>query len=1007
MGLDGVRKHPAMYLGALEARGTFQLCKEIADNGLDELKEFGKDSRLLISISGDSVTVADNGRGIPIDLHPKTKLTGVETVMTMLHAGAKSGAKTAYGKDTIGVHGVGASVVNALSSTFQVWTFRDRTWWTIKFAKGKTVSKLARGKPPVTWAKGTVVCYEPDKTIMPEPLDVEMVKAWCDINRYFASVPIRLMIGTTTHIVKTLDYAPRPPEALLKKRIAEAGGVAVSPVFHLVAPGVKLVAAWTGLTDSHVFSSVSGSPTAGGTHVKGLEQAVAEAFATVVKKLDGTDPMVGLVVAMDISVDQPSFAGQAKTRLETKAARQLVKDAVQPALVKWLQANKDATASIVEHARAITKMNDDIANRKTLAKDSRQTQGGRVSLPKGFVSARSYPPDRRELYIVEGESAGGCYCASTRIQLINGKTKTLKQLVDDRAAGIINYGYAHCNKTGVHVVPIYQPRLVKYTRLLTEVTLDNGYKLTCTRDHKWKLRDGTYLAAEKLRPGTSLMPHYERVVDSERGGRRQVWHPFPADINGRGIQTDTYKGRYHRGKWEHVYSLVAKDIPRLAKQKAIFDKASIITNTHHCDFNTINDHPSNLLVMAEKKHRALHARLTSAFAGFKSGEDNWHAIKMRTDPIYRKRMIKVLRYAADEHWSDQSNRDTQALRAEKQMQIPGMRDKISQSVKDWWTDARRAKQAKRTKKQSRDPEYQAKRRAALKSTRHRKFIEIAEACRPLNFKTFHEEMHAWMSANGFEREPFKKGLVAWREFFDSFSELQELLRRQSSAVSNHKVVRVRNITTRKPVPVYDASISKYHNYALAAGVYVHNTAKDARMPWQEVLKLRGKLPNITREPGKVLTNDAIRNIVCVTGYDPRSPTKRLNVGKIIILADADDDGQHIEVLLLNILVVLMPEAFAQGRIYIVKSPLFEAMSKGKQVHGNTIQAMEKAHGKISHVHRMKGWGSCGAPLLHEVAMNPDSRQLAQILSPTVRDRGEFDELMGKNTEARKDLMGLG
>ena len=132
--MEGVRAHPGLYLGDIDAIGTLQCLREILNNSTDELEECGG-GIIKVLISGKQITIADEGRGIPVDIHAKTKLTAIETVLTRLHAGGKSGDKTAYGKRTIGVHGVGASVVNALSIKMTAWSYRNGKWWRIDFSK--------------------------------------------------------------------------------------------------------------------------------------------------------------------------------------------------------------------------------------------------------------------------------------------------------------------------------------------------------------------------------------------------------------------------------------------------------------------------------------------------------------------------------------------------------------------------------------------------------------------------------------------------------------------------------------------------------------------------------------------------------------------------------------------------------------------------------------------------------------------------------------------------------
>lgn len=605
-GLDGVRKHPAMYLGAIGSRGHYQCFKEIGDNGNDEVNATRGDKRLYVRFNQKTgfVIVADTGRGIPVDLHKKTKLSGVETVLTRLHAGAKSGkssSETAYGKRKAGVHGVGASVVNALSEKMEVWTRRDGWWWHIAFAKGKTVSRLNKMKslpkdvvPPNKWPKrGTIVRYRIDETVLAGNMEPGDLLAWCDLTRYFSAATIEVdIVGGETKVSKVFE--PKTPQALLRRRLKQQGLTSDYDPIVISSGDVRLVMTWTGSAFSNLYGSVSASPTSGGTHMRGLEAAVKEAFEKQVKRVSKkgvkVDATVGMLAVLDVSVDQPSFEGQAKDRLASKHAFSVVKEAVLPVLKKWARRNKDAVKKIVEHAHTINKIDVDAKNKKAAARETRQ-RGGRLSFPKGFRAATSFAPEKRETYLVEGNSAGG-------------------------------------------------------------------------------------------------------------------------------------------------------------------------------------------------------------------------------------------------------------------------------------------------------------------------------------------------------------------------------------------------------------------------------TAKMACMPWQEVLPLRGKIANVVRDGSKALTNEVVQGIVTVTGYDLRNPQKKLRTGKLILLTDADHDGDHITVLLLAVIQKIMPELIEQGRVFIVDAPLFEAQSGDEIVLGNSLAEMQKKHGRLTKVNRMKGWGSCDAPLLKQVAFDPDSRRLIRVEAPSKDNAKEFELLMGHDTNSRKKLLEL-
>lgn len=400
--LDGVRAHPGMYLGDIESSGTLQCFKEIVDNATDELKECGG-GRVLISISNSVVTVADEGRGIPVDIHPKTKRSALETVLTRLHAGAKSGNKTAYGNRTIGVHGVGASVVNALSKRLTAWSYRNGKWWRIDFANGVVSKGLRVSRPTKSYRRGTVIEYELDTSIMKSPLKLHDARQLCNIVRHFSPVDIEYSDNE-----KSLTMLRRQPIDLLKRTLKrDELDVVVEPMV-LSTDSVRLVCCWTNATDSLIDAHVSGASVPSGTHVHGLEEAIVEAVSQAAPREAKAcgNVLIGLRATIDVTVDQPSFSGQAKTNLKTSSAKTKVIDAVVAPLTKHLRRNRIATKAMLEHATRVSKIDEHHAELKQLAKAA-DVPRGKMSFPKGFVAALSYPPEKRELLLCEGKSAKG------------------------------------------------------------------------------------------------------------------------------------------------------------------------------------------------------------------------------------------------------------------------------------------------------------------------------------------------------------------------------------------------------------------------------------------------------------------------------------------------------------------------------------------------------------------------------------------------------------------------
>lgn len=397
--MEGVRQNPGMYVGDTDKSGTLQCAAEIIQNATDEMGEVGG-GRVYVRVRGRTVTVADMGRGIPIDLHAKTKVSGLETVLTHLHAGAKSTKKSAYGGNTIGVHGVGLSAVCALSSKLSAWSFRKGSWWQLDTECGKITGKLRKADPPMRWSQGTIIQYTLDETVLPDPLDLGSLRHYCNIARCFNPVTIDYDDGE-----RKARLEKKSPPALLDSMLAREPdvGILVGPTYFNLA-GVRVVLAWTSAPDANIQAHVSGAPVPSGTHVRGLEEAIKTAFTGA--RGEKLSSLVGLRAVLDVSVDRPAFSGQAKTNLRTAAVHRRVVEALVAPLKRYLKEHKPQVEKALEHMRLIGKLDDRHKEQRELAKKAAMPRG-RLLFPKGFLAALSTPADKRELYICEGDSAAG------------------------------------------------------------------------------------------------------------------------------------------------------------------------------------------------------------------------------------------------------------------------------------------------------------------------------------------------------------------------------------------------------------------------------------------------------------------------------------------------------------------------------------------------------------------------------------------------------------------------
>ncbi|MBX3202600.1 MAG: type IIA DNA topoisomerase subunit B [Labilithrix sp.] len=416
-GLDPVRKRPGMYIGGVGSAGLHHLVWEIVDNSVDEaMNGHAKEITVTLHKDGSSITVSDDGRGIPIDKHPKHKKTALEIVYTTLHAGGKF--EGANYKTSGGLHGVGASVVNALSTKVVVTVKRGGAEHTMEFRRGVAQGSLK--KLGAARGSGTTVFFQPDPQIFPRTdFDPQLIRDRLEVASFLhRGVKIRFIDQahgtdeTFKHEQGIVDY--------LKKVIGERGHKAIhdAPFTLLKENGAKVEVAfqWTESTDEHVRSYVNGIPTSsGGTHEIGLRSAVGKAVRNFIEThnltprgvtLTADDIREGFASILSVYIAEPQFQGQTKDRLNNPEVQSYVDQAVRPALEQWLNSNRSVAEQIV--ARIILAARAREASRAASAAVSRKTAtSGRLTLPGKLSDCSSSAREKTELFIVEGDSAGG------------------------------------------------------------------------------------------------------------------------------------------------------------------------------------------------------------------------------------------------------------------------------------------------------------------------------------------------------------------------------------------------------------------------------------------------------------------------------------------------------------------------------------------------------------------------------------------------------------------------
>ncbi|MFO0697148.1 MAG: DNA topoisomerase IV subunit B [Polyangiales bacterium] len=417
-GLEPVRKRPAMYIGGTDARGYHHLLWEIVDNSVDEaINGHATQIEVVIDADAKGARVTDNGRGIPVDIHPKFKKSALEIILTTLHAGGKFEGKNYHVSG--GLHGVGSSVVNALATELVATVRRGGKEYTQSFARGLPTSKLKEVGD--TRKRGTTIYFRPDDKIFGASgkFDIDRVRETLEAKTYLHR-GLRISLRDEAS-GKTEDFEhPNGIVDYLGKLVRERGKPGVHPTaFALDRDGdfrMEVALQWTESTDEVLKSYANGIPTPmGGTHENGLRAALGKAIRNYMDthnitlkgvKITAEDIREGIVGILSVYVQEPQFQGQTKDRLNNPEVAGLVENAVRTALEQWLHDNKSMAESIL--ARIVLSARAREASRAASQQVSRKSAvSHRLNLPGKLSDCASTDPTECELFLVEGDSAGG------------------------------------------------------------------------------------------------------------------------------------------------------------------------------------------------------------------------------------------------------------------------------------------------------------------------------------------------------------------------------------------------------------------------------------------------------------------------------------------------------------------------------------------------------------------------------------------------------------------------
>ena len=416
-GLEPVRRRPGMYIGTTSVRGLHHLVYELVDNAIDEAMA-GRADKIAVTIHADgSVRVTDNGAGIPVKPIPgrKDRRPAVEVALTVLHAGGKfdGGGYAISG----GLHGVGVSVVNALSEKLEVEVMRDGATWTMAFSRGKVTKKLAKGK--ATTKTGTAVRFWPDPEIFTETLEfrkeilAERLQELAFLNKGAEIVLVderdksKEVFKANGGLVDFVKYLAQGKEPVNR----------IIPIEYKGDDGeVEVAMQWTAGYAESVYSFANTINThEGGMHEEGFKKSLTNVLNRYARtkgvlkekeeNLIGEDVREGLIAIISVKLHEPQFEGQTKTKLGNASMRSLVETTVNAQFAEWLEEHPGDAKRIVQKSQQAAKARLAAKQARDLTRRKSFLEGG--SLPGKLADCQLSDPGSCELYIVEGDSAGG------------------------------------------------------------------------------------------------------------------------------------------------------------------------------------------------------------------------------------------------------------------------------------------------------------------------------------------------------------------------------------------------------------------------------------------------------------------------------------------------------------------------------------------------------------------------------------------------------------------------
>jgi len=1064
-GLEPVRKRPGMYVGSTDSRGLHECVREIVDNSVDESFAGVADTVWVTLHKDGSATVKDNGRGIPVDKH-KSGVSALELTMTKLHAGGKFGGG-AY-KISGGLHGVGASVVNALSSYFRVVVLRNNKAYYQEYKEGTPLKKVSLatqkhldGWFPAIWnvklgenQTGTLTTFYPDKKVFNDiPFESSKVKSLLKDRAY-------LVAGLSFHLwdeikdEETNYYFEGGIKSLVKH--SNRNKNIISDVIYVSKDNgqisCEVAIQYTDSYNESVKGFVNGINTIdGGTHVTGFRTALTRAITDYTKRqngngngnqkdesITGEDMKEGLTAVVYIKMPSEAlqFESQTKAKLNNPEVLGFVSTTVKEGLDIYFEEHPAEARKIIEKVSLAAKARLAARAAKDAVLRKGALEGG--TLPGSLADCQSKDPEVSELYIVEGDSAGGCFSGETKIALTDGRNISFKDLVKEHKSGKGNYCYTIGTNGSIEIAEIENPRLTVKKAKVIKIVLDNNEKIVCTPNHLFMLKGGSYKKAKDLTPHNSLMPLKRQL--SKMGKR---------------ITIKGYELVYDPLQFRWIFTHILSD--RFNLKNNVYNELKG-EHKHHIDFDKTNNNPNNLTRLEKQEHLGLHSKhayktlqrpdvlkklallrktpeyrekITKAMTtprmrkllsqraklqwrnpDYKEFMTQKYQEFYNDNPVYRKQNLSRLYEAQQAYWSSKINRKTQSEKTKTFFETHPEYKTLSKEKanKQWQNKDLLLWRSKTTQEQWTD-EFRKKRKIAYNRTYLQKALSNLHN---LYIKTGSSYIEEYQKLR---RQTNDKNLLKYETIKNRFFSDDDNSFKDAVVNYNHKIKKITHLNKR--ADVYDLEVKETHNFALASGVFVHNSAKQGRdRKFQAILPLFGKVLNTERARlDQIIKSDKFKNLIIAIGggIGEQFNIEKLRYHRIIIMADADVDGSHIKCLYLTFFYRHMPEVINRGYVYVAMPPLYKIVQgkiikyfyteEEKEAYLTALRVEhKKTDGKIS-VQRYKGLGEMNATELWETTMNPAVRILKQITVEDADAAGKmFEMLMGEEVPPRKKFI---